>query len=61
MVYCSAITAHPNSIDAIEYCIVDRSSGDRNEVRILVDWRQHHGDDENLVAAGQPYDATPRS
>ena len=59
MVYCFLVTTYPNPVNAIEYFVVDIIYGDRNEVRILANWRYRHGNDATLVAGGKPYDAAP--
>ena len=59
MVHCHVVVAHPGSIDAIEDCVADRSSGNNNETIILVDWRNQHKNDADLVVVDQYYGATP--
>ena len=50
MVHCHLSTAQPDPIYAIEDCVLDRRSGDRNEARILADWKNQCVNDADSIA-----------
>ena len=58
MVYCCLVTTYTKPIDAIKSCVVDRGSGNSNEIIFLVGWIHRLGNDANSVAASQYYGAS---
>ena len=59
MVYCLLVTTYLKNVDATKYCVADKGSGNRNEIRILVNWRYWLENDANSFAVGQPYGVAP--